>query len=355
MKGLTFLVTDRCNIACDFCAPGCGPHRRARLTAAQMIQIFDRLSSTGFVPLVVFTGGEPMLYKKDVIETIQHVSAGGLTATRIVTNAFWASTAADANRILEELQAAGLTEINYSVDDFHQEHIPAIRIRYATEAALKVGIPVLLAHKTYPASKTDRQYYERLLGREIAELDPSDMVQKEVPELSFSSGYTVPIGRGSENIKLEKWIPADTPRRHWEGPCREVLSTIQVSAEGQLSPCCGLVDGDLGAFYAGNVFENDLLDVLDRANRSVLYNWLALEGPSGIMDYIRSQDSTISFQGMYVQNCQICQEIFSDQRKLAVVTQGLQPMAEVLGVSRCLFEAQRAAAAELAGRHSASP
>ena len=307
-----------------------------------MLGVYDRLSEFGIVPLVVFTGGEPMLFAKDVLAVIEHVSQFG-SATRVVTNASWAATPRAADRMIKRLKNAGLTEINYSVDDFHQAHIPLKTVRNAVLAALEHGIPVLLAHKTYPGSQSSLETYEQLLGCGIPVFDPDDRDVEKLRPICFSSGYTVPVGRGSEDVDLDEWMSQGIDDGRWRGPCEEVLANVQITPGGRLSPCCGLVDRALGVFYIGSVLEHDIFELLRKANNCVLYNWLALAGPSGIMDHVIAQDPSIEFAGRYVQNCQLCQELFSDERKKALVAQSLESMAQVLSVSRCVFEAQRSA------------
>jgi len=341
MMALNFLVTDRCNITCDFCGPCCGPWYRSHLNAEVMKLIFDRLHSVGLVPVVVFTGGEPLLYRKDVEETIRHIREVSDTPMRIVTNAFWARNIKTARTLLRNLKEAGLTEFNYSVDDFHQRFIPLSTIKNGIEAAIELGIPVHLAHKTYPNSKSNRSLYEETFERQIPILDQLGPKRRGKELLTISTGYTLPIGRGSELVNLERWVPNDLPETQWKGPCKEVLASITISANGYLSPCCGLVDRNLDAFYVASVVEYDVLDILEYANKTVLYNWLALEGPSAIMEYIMSQDPSLQFLGRYIQNCQICQELFSDSRKVVIILDSLERMGKVLSVNRCIYESHR--------------
>lgn len=235
MKALTFVVTDRCNVSCDFCAPGCGPALRQRLTGEQMNKVVEDVARAHPLRLVVFTGGEPMLYWKDLRDTIERVRARSpLAAIRIVTNVYWATSVRRATSILSALREAGLTELNYSVDDFHQEHIPEQRIVNGVEAALALDIPVLLAHKTYPGSRSSRAYYESLLSRPIQSIDGMTTSEFQRAKLAISTGYTVPVGRGSEHVAIEEWLPdryaADAPAvqaLHAEGPCLEVLNSFR--------------------------------------------------------------------------------------------------------------------------------
>lgn len=339
---LNFIVTDRCTIKCDFCAPGCGPNTRAALTEEQMITIYSKLDRIKEVPLVVFTGGEPLIYSKIIANVIRFIRRNSRSAIRIVTNAFWAINYKRCKELLVLLKEAGLSEINYSVDDFHQEHIPLSAIKNAVDCALELRIPILLAHKRYPNSKSDRKFYEDSFGLKIPDL--SGLKGDEIlhTPIVFSSGYTLPIGRGSDRIDQTKWFSdEDISRGSWKGPCTEVLKSISISANGFLSPCCGLVDRNLSVFYVANVFDYDLIDILEYANKTTLYNWLSLEGPSSLMEFIQKKNPKIKFINRYVQNCQLCQEIFSDNEKSEIILKGLDEIAPKLCIERCIYESYR--------------
>lgn len=340
MTTLVFSVTDRCNISCDFCAVNCGPHESGFLSSTQMITIFENLSCINNVIQVIFTGGEPMLYRREIVGVLKHIRRTGKTASRIVTNASWAKSYVIARNILEELQGAGLTELNYSVDDFHQKYIPLKRIRYAVQAALDLHIPVLLAHKTYPGSRSSKATYEKLLQMSIPDIDKVNF-EKRDELLLFSSSYTVPTGRGSEKINKNDWIPHECPDSQWRGPCEEVFKNISISSKGELMPCCGLVDRKIRVFYFGNVLKNDMGIIVEKANKNILFNWLALEGPAAIMDFVKALDSSLTFADRYVQGCQLCEELFSNERVLEILSENINIIGYRIAVSRSILEATR--------------
>lgn len=91
-------------------------------------RMIDTVHSFGIVRLVVFTGGEPFLLGEDLYTAVEYAAKRGFL-TRIVTNAYWATSLERAGEVLSRLKEAGLTEINCSCDDFHQEHIPLDQIR----------------------------------------------------------------------------------------------------------------------------------------------------------------------------------------------------------------------------------
>lgn len=341
MKGLSFIVTDKCNIACDFCAPECGPKLKGHLSADFMIDIFDQLRDLMPVSNVVFTGGEPTLFRKDILQTLRHIQVHQPTPSRIVTNAYWGNKPDKAHAFVEELRDAGLTEFNFSVDDFHQEYIPLPHIKTAIEVCVDLGIPVLLAHKTYPDCAITKQTFDELLGYEIPVFEDLSPEQHKSEPVCISSGATIPVGRGAEDIDLDAWVPTDAGPDRWAGPCREVLKNITIQADGSFTPCCGLVERSMPVFYMGDLHRQTLSDVLERANASQVYNWLGLEGPEGLMKAIRQRNPDEPFLGRYLQNCQLCQEVFSSASKKRALAQSLDAKRAELAVKRLVFETLR--------------
>ncbi|WDP88459.1 MAG: radical SAM protein [Desulfobacter sp.] len=86
---LVIQITDRCNAAC----PQCGMRKsndfpRTRLTTDQLKEIIDSAGEKGFQALS-FTGGEPMLLRRDLPELIRHAGRAGIPYIRTGTNGFF--------------------------------------------------------------------------------------------------------------------------------------------------------------------------------------------------------------------------------------------------------------------------
>ena len=86
---LVIQITDRCNATC----PQCGMRKtnkfdRTRLTTDQLKEIIDAAGKKGF-QAVSFTGGEPMLLRKDLPELIRHAGIAGIPYIRTGTNGFF--------------------------------------------------------------------------------------------------------------------------------------------------------------------------------------------------------------------------------------------------------------------------
>ncbi|MCP4913301.1 MAG: radical SAM protein [Oligoflexia bacterium] len=344
MKSLVFIVTDKCNIKCDFCAPDCSPSREGYNDSNKMISIYDDMRNGIEIPLVVYTGGEPLLYQRDIEIASEYFKSCGVKHMRVVTNGFWGKTKKRALSTLSSLKKSGITEINISVDDFHQKFIPLETIKNAIDACVELDVRLLLAHKEHPDAIIKKETFDNLLGYEIADLQDykrDNIPQSEYPSLMISTALTIPVGRYDRDIQYDDWIKDISNKDRWKGPCDQVLKNIIVSHKGNFAPCCGLVDRELPEFYFGDIDNTEPLETFYKMNNVTLYNWLALEGPSGIMEYIKTKNPNIEFKDGYVQNCQLCQELFQDPEKREIIKEGLKEKAIELSFKRCHYEGKR--------------
>ena len=74
-------LTDRCNLSCDFCFNRLYVERRGErpeLSTRRVAELLERVARAG-VPVVRFTGGEPLL-REDLFELLAHARALGLQA-----------------------------------------------------------------------------------------------------------------------------------------------------------------------------------------------------------------------------------------------------------------------------------
>jgi radical SAM protein with 4Fe4S-binding SPASM domain len=71
-------LTDRCNLSCTHCYSKSGPGRttEGELTTSEALGVIDNLADMG-VPLILFTGGEPLL-REDIWDLARHARDRGL-------------------------------------------------------------------------------------------------------------------------------------------------------------------------------------------------------------------------------------------------------------------------------------
>jgi hypothetical protein len=337
LSQLVFSVTKNCPISCTYCVTRSGPFDGPSLDSHFMCGVIKELSDIEEVKLIVFTGGEPLLLKDQIVKTLQYASSQGIW-TRVVTNAFWATTPSVACEMLKELTDAGLREINFSCDDFHQKHIPIDNICNAMEAALSAGLSLLIAHKEVRNGEICESNLSQLLGKPMCRFDPS---KKEQPPYLYDTGLTIPVGHGSEYLPEDQYIIFPPEDDHWKTPCTGVLSSTIIGPERDLRLCCGMIEQDVPELSFGSLNDYSLKELICTANCDLIANWLALEGPYGILRFVQDRQPEITLPGRFVGRCHLCNHLFTRQDVRDILRTCNRHKVEDLSLRRGLLEAAR--------------
>jgi hypothetical protein len=334
---LVFSTTYKCPAACKWCGTECSPQQNARLSRDDMLSIIDQVHGLGRLRTVVFTGGEPLLLGRDLLAAIEACAAKGLWS-RVVSNAYWAKDARRARRTVATLKAAGLNEINLSCDDYHQEFIPLERIKHANEACSAAGLPCLVGHKVMKDCTITVDYLEDFLGHRLARYEPAATCNP--PNNLISSGYTVPVqGEGMELIPDDDILyPANDC---WTRPCASILQRIIITPHKELSICCGMISRQVPEIAFGPLGPRTLEELIVVAHRDLIVNWLALEGPYGMMRFIQDKAPDVRFRPRYVNICHLCGEILTRPDCRAVLAEFGHEKISELSLQRWLYDAVR--------------
>lgn len=338
IHSVVFSVTYDCPVSCKYCVTRSGPDGGPFLDASFMKEVIATLDDLSGLSLVVFTGGEPLLKMKEVEEAIRFASSRNI-ASRVVTNAFWATSAAAAKHVLGRLKECGLSEINFSCDDLHQEFIPLERMHHAFHAAKDLDIPLLIAHKVVANTTITPGYLSDYLGVELSEFKPGN--EKQDSPYLYSSSLTVPVGHGCETLREEDYIIYPEHAAAWSSPCSSVLESIVLSPTKQLRICCGMMEQDVPELGMGYWDTSAIVSLLEKANSDLIANWLALEGPLGLKTFIQDKDPSIPFLNRYVNHCHLCNDIFTRQDTREILARHADEKASELSLRRALLEAMR--------------
>jgi len=298
-----------------------------------MMRIVDEVHGWGTLRFVIFTGGEAFLLGNDLQRIVAYVAEKGIM-TRVVTNAYWATSKKKAVKILTELKALGLTEINISCDDYHQEFIPLKNVKHANEAALEIGLPALLGHRQKPHGRITVKYLSEYFGVELHRFREGE---KNPDNNVILSGHNIPLYSSSNPRDSDPWeIPENN--RDWMGACNLVLQNIVISPDLRVQICCGIAMSTIPELYIGSLAESDLLTILQRGNQDLIANWLALEGPSSIKDFICSKDPSIDLPKQYVNRCHLCNELFTREEVRRVLRKYAAERSEALLLMRSALD-----------------
>jgi AdoMet-dependent heme synthase len=189
-------VTRACAYACTHCRADAQPRRDPReLDTTESKHLIDMLAGFGTRPILVFTGGDPLM-RRDVFELASHADERGLRVSLTPT-----ATALSTRERMRQARAAGIRRVAFSLDavdpDVHDRFRgfegSFERTLAGIENARAEGMPLQI-NTTVCASNVDQ------LDRFAPLLEEWEVVQ-------WSVFFLVPVGRGAR-------LPMLTARGH---------------------------------------------------------------------------------------------------------------------------------------------
>jgi hypothetical protein len=333
IKSVCFLVTYQCNARCDFCE--CGPDVFERLTTDSILRYIDEAVSLGTVGQVVFSGGEPSLLGDGLFKAISHANSLKLL-TRVVSNGSWGISEDKALEYLDKLIASGLTEINISIDDLHQRWIPLDHVKNAFLACQKRRFSCLVAYKAMRNPQITPKSLGDYFGTELIKYVSSKHYGKDETCRLYSGGVVVPIGRNSENAREKDYAYSS-----FGGNCSSILKDIVIGADHHLLACCGISTKYLPELTIGDLRKNRMIDLLEQANSDLILNWLALEGPIALAEFIRHKEPSVTFPKKYVNICHLCNDILARKETREVLSKNIEEGIERISMHRAFLEVAR--------------
>ena len=180
-------LTDRCNLSCTHCYSKSGPGRttEGELTTAEAMKVIDDLADMG-VPLILFTGGEPLL-REDIWDLANHAKNRGLKMA-LSTNGTLITP-----DIARKIKDSGIEYAGISLDGAQAETHDRFRnspgafeqtiraFSSCKEAGLRCGVRVTLTKENY------------------RELEALVDLALSLGASRFCLYWLVPTGRGSDS------------------------------------------------------------------------------------------------------------------------------------------------------------
>lgn len=118
LTGIHFILTYTCNFECDHCFLYCSPWSQGTFTIEQVTRVLNEAWKIGTIEWIFYEGGEPFLFFPLLNESVKRAHQSGFKVG-VVTNAYGAKSAADAELWLRPLAASGLSFLSVSDDAFH--------------------------------------------------------------------------------------------------------------------------------------------------------------------------------------------------------------------------------------------
>lgn len=287
INSVVFIYTLQCSGYCDICCFGCSQQKKKRLSMEKVQKIIDELPSS--VRLIGFTGGECFLYYEEILNLIRYAFKRKIQTT-ITTNCFWAISDEIVYKRLYELKSLNIRSIKISIDEYHLKHIPVENIKRFLRIGKYLKIRIVIGCTVLKNSKKMGDYL--------------DLFEDELISVPFVEHYCYPIGNASslDEDMLYKYPQIATGC--FDG------GVISITPEGNAYPCgsmCGIVEERL----LGNIYQEGILTLIERAEKDELNNYLYEYGTAEIVNNMKKK-GIIPFDQCYVDGCHACFYLFKN-------------------------------------------
>jgi hypothetical protein len=272
LSGLHLLVTYECNYECDHCFVWGGPSQSGTMTDETIEHILKQAEDLGTIEWIYFEGGEAFLNYQLLCSGVRLARERGFRVG-IVSNAFWATTDAEAIEWLQPF-AGVIEDLSISDDEYHGSTDSPRQTLIARQAAEQLGIPVNFISVAAP---------------ETADVDGA---AGQLP-----AGESAVLYRGRAVEKLAKRVQPKPWKQFTECPWEELRhpERVHVDAFGNLHICQGI--------SIGNLIERPLAEIMrdyDPETHPVIGPLLA-GGPAELVNRYELQHE----QG-YADACHLC-------------------------------------------------
>jgi len=225
LTGIHFILTYTCNFECDHCFLYSSPKSQGTFTITQVTDVLEETQKIGSVDWIFYEGGEPFLFFPLLKESIKRARSKGFNVG-VVTNAYGAHSAEDAELWLRPLADSGLTYLNISNDTFHYGEESENPATVASSVARRLGI------ETSPIC-----------------IEPPKVLQSSSPEKD--KGRPVVGGGARFRGRAVEKLSDNLPLRPWEELCEcpyedlESPSRVHVDPYGNVQICQGISMGNM--------------------------------------------------------------------------------------------------------------
>ncbi len=275
LDGLHILLTYQCTYECDHCFVWGSPRQTGTLTYEQMEQILQQAKTAG-VTSIYFEGGEPFLYYAVLAKAVHKAANMGFDVG-IVSNAYWATSIADAEEWLRPF-VGRLCDLTVSSDLFHCEEYLGEKPQNAIVAAKWLGIPTGMISVAQPDAEAKQTHGQ--IEDESAVMYRGRAAEKLAPR---ATGHP--------------WESFDScPHEDLREPGRVHLDPL-----GNIHICQGI--------SIGNIFETPLIEICENYNADdhPICGLLLSGGPAALVsEYNLPHTSPSGGASHYADACHLC-------------------------------------------------
>jgi MoaA/NifB/PqqE/SkfB family radical SAM enzyme len=297
LRRLEFTLTTKCNSQCIHCQADASPFKNGVMDVKDAYGYLAEATAVSKLESFMVFGGEPMLYPEQAIAIFERAKQLGIPKIEMITNGVWGGDKERARRWAERLKAAGLNEVNMSVDVFHAQHIPVEYPRNAAVSLLNAGIENIKWNIAVVESIDAENKYDKKTRQILEKLKPAGIKANFVK--------IIPVGRAVEN--LHEFFK----REPLQGPCPSdpILGnplknpeSICIEPSGEVDICWHL--------SIGNAKEASLSRIISGYDwrKSPVTKTLVKDGPMGLLKLGEARNFEFQ-EDCYINKCHLCVEI----------------------------------------------
>ncbi len=307
LRNVGLMMTYRCQVACPHCVVAAGPHRKEEVALEEALDWAGQIAGyrNGRIKVLSLTGGEPFCCLDKLKKIIDFAARSGMFVT-VVTNAFWAKSQDEAVQVLRKLE--GLKMLGISADAHHQMAIPFDRVRNAILAAQECGLSL----RILAAAEDEAAPAHQAMLASLHELTSPENLQ---PVATFLAG------RALAEIDASRYRTSGTP---CQSRCAAAGAPV-LFPDGQVIACIGALIAlpIRHPLVLGNLRENSLAEILDKAEVNSILHTLRIWGPSKLVSMIEQSELKCELPSRYIENtiCDPCYKIMSNPRLAEWVAQ----------------------------------
>jgi sulfatase maturation enzyme AslB (radical SAM superfamily) len=295
-----YMITHLCSSKCIHCfIADETPREPKHIDTTLAVQILRDVGQQYPLESVMTFGGEPLLYPKVVYAIHREATRLGIPSRQVITNGYWSKDPQKTREIAQSLAQAGVNNIAFSVDAFHQEHVPLEQVKLTASALVDAGIPKMVWNPCWLVSEDDDNEYNRTTRAILEEL-------REFPIKSSEGNVMEPNGKA--RIHLKDYFHKGFTWPH--DSCQDIPYMDRVD---NIRSICVEPNGDIPlcpAFMLGNAAQQNILDMLEHYDpyADPKMAWIMEKGIEGVMQKAQTSGIELNEEGYY-SICDLCTSV----------------------------------------------
>ena len=291
LNNIAFLMTDKCNAACDMCCFSCSPAGK-QLLDKETVKDYIRQAKEMGIKNVAFSGGEAIMHYNELKECMSYAKSLDMPST-LVSNGFWGKDYKKGYEMLSGLKEAGLYACSLSVDKFHQEFVSYEAVRNAIKIASSLGV---MSTVTLMDLKDGESVY-----RSIEELRP------EIYNRNLIVYPVFPAGAAAVNIPDDQFIRSCSSN---QAVC-PFDNSITVLFDGTMMMCCTQFSREVPIVKLGSFGKTSLKDAYENLKKND-YIYVMLK--NGLFWFASlAKELGYHVEDKYTVSCNLCHELFTNE------------------------------------------